>query len=96
MGVMAGIMSLAVFLHVLSSDPWEVMALVGPFGVVFGAGIWLIIRPIVRSGGERYEHIEYRPDGKQVPPNGNGHGTAHPAPAADKAEKVAPPAPWKT
>ncbi len=96
MDMMVGILSLAVFLHLQASDPWEIMALVGPFGAVFGAGIWLIIRPIVRSGGERYEHLEYRVDKDHIPRNGNGHGAGHPRPAADKAEKVAPPAPKKT
>lgn len=96
MSAMAGILSLVVFLHVLSSDPLEILALIGPFAVVFGAGIVLIIIPIVRSGGERYEHLEYRVDEKQLTRNGDGHGSGHHAPAAEAAEKVAPTAPWKT
>ncbi|HKF76922.1 MAG TPA: hypothetical protein VKF59_12320 [Candidatus Dormibacteraeota bacterium] len=82
-------MLLVAFLHVVTSDPWELVALIGPFSVVFGAGIILVILPIVRAGGERYENREFRGD-KEASRNGNGsgpghHGGAHAEMDADEA-----------
>jgi hypothetical protein len=89
-----GAMTLVAFLHVVTGDPWELVALIGPFSIVFGAGIVLVIIPIVRAGGERYQHREYRGDDK-VPGNGSGpghHGGAH---ARGDADEAATPARWK-
>ena len=66
------------FLHVPATDPWEVLALVGPFGVVFGAGVILVIIPIVRAGGDRYQHRELR--GDEQKPHANGNKNATPSP----------------
>jgi hypothetical protein len=49
---------------------WEMLALIGPFAIVFGAGAVLIIGPIVRHGGERYQHHPIR--GDEQPPHTNG------------------------
>lgn len=70
-------MTLAVFLHLQPTDAWELLALIGPFAVVFGAGVCLIILPIVRAGGERYQHREYRAGEEPVPHNGNGSSREH-------------------
>ena len=89
-------LALAAWLHLQTSDPWEIIALIGPFAIVFGAGIVLVIIPIVRSGGERYEHIEYRADEKQTARNGNEHGSGGGGSALSDAEPARPPAPWKS
>ncbi len=73
-------MPLIVFLH----GEVEIIALVVPFGAIFGLGIWLIIMPIVRAQGDRYMYREVKPDKQPAPPNGhgNGHGpTSRPEPA---------------
>ena len=65
---------LAPLLHAQTTDVWELLALVGPFTVVFGAGILLVIMPIVRAQGERYQHREHRPEEGEA--SRNGHGAA--------------------
>ena len=56
--------------HPLTSNVWELLALVGPFGVVFGLGAILVIGPIIRAQGERYQHREIKPE--EVKPHTNG------------------------
>jgi hypothetical protein len=82
-------MTLAVFLHLQATDVWELVALIGPFAVVFAAGVSLIIVPIVRAGGEGYQHREYKAGEEPVRHNGNGSGHEHPAPRARKVAKPA-------
>jgi hypothetical protein len=65
-------LTLAALLHAQTADVWELLALVGPFTIVLGAGVVLVIVPIVRAQGERYEHRELRPDETEASRNGNG------------------------
>ena len=81
-------MALLVYLHSPAQSVMELLALVGPTAVILGAGTFLVFIPIVRAGGERYQHKEYEPH--QVGHNGDGHG---PKSDAGKAEKKAPPSP---
>ena len=79
--------TLAAYLHAQMTDIWEVLALIGPFAIVFGAGVVLIIMPIVRAQGERYQHRELRAGEQETSANGNGagaHAGAVPAAPADK------------
>lgn len=81
-------MVLLVYLHTMAQSAMELLALIGPPAVIFGAGTFIVILPIVRSGGERYQHKEYEPH--QVGHNGNGHG---PKSEPGQAVKKTPPAP---
>lgn len=65
--VMAG----ALLAHSMAQSTLELLALIGPFAVVFGAGAILVIGPIIRSQGDRYQHQPIRGDEK--PPQSNGH-----------------------
>jgi hypothetical protein len=68
--VMAG----ALLAHTMAQSTLELLALIGPFAVVFGAGAVLVIGPIVRSQGERYQHQPIRGDENPAHSNGkNGH-----------------------
>jgi hypothetical protein len=67
----------AILAHPLTSNVWELLALVGPFGLVFGLGAILVIGPIVRSQGERYQHREIKPE--EVRPHTNGTSKAQAA-----------------
>ena len=40
----------------MHDDVWEVLALIVPFAIIFGLGAVLIIGPILRSQGERYQN----------------------------------------
>ncbi len=82
-------MVLLVYLHTMAQSAMELLALIGPAAVLFGAGMFIVILPIVRSGGERYQHKEYEPH--QVGQNGNGHGPK--SEPGQPAQKKAPPAP---
>jgi len=81
-------MVLLVYLHTPAQSAMELLALIGPAAVIFGAATFLVFIPIVRAGGERYQHKEYEPH--QVGHNGDGHG---PKSDAGKAVKKAPPSP---
>jgi len=48
----------------------ELIALIGPAAVIFGAGALLVIMPIVRLGGDRYQHEQFQ--AKDVSSDGNG------------------------
>jgi hypothetical protein len=74
-----------VLAHAMTSNVWELLALVGPFGIVFGAGVLLVIGPIVRSQGERYQHREIRPEEVRPHTNGTSKSTAS-LPRQDSAE----------
>ena len=82
-------MPLAILLHAPTSDPWELIALVGPFAIVFGAGLVLVIIPIVRAGGERYQHREYRAEEGRGSRNGNGSASPNDARAPKQDETAA-------
>ncbi|HZU17882.1 MAG TPA: hypothetical protein VFD01_14940 [Candidatus Dormibacteraeota bacterium] len=52
----------------------ELVAMAGPFAIILGLGIWLILPPIVKAQGERYLFREYVPDARRTgtgPANGN-------------------------
>jgi len=65
--------TLAPLLHAQTTDVWELLALVGPFTIVFGAGVLLVIMPIVRTQGERYEHRELQAEAGKKTVNGERH-----------------------
>ena len=44
----------AILAHTMAQSSLELLALIGPFAIVFGAGALLVIGPVVRSQGERY------------------------------------------
>jgi len=62
---------LVVYLHTMAQSAMELLALIGPAAVIFGAGTLVVIMPIIRAGGERYQHREHVPG--EVPSNGHGH-----------------------
>jgi hypothetical protein len=59
----------AILAHAMITDVWSMLALVGPFGILFGLGSILVIGPIVKAQGERYQHREITPE---VKPHTNG------------------------
>jgi len=61
----------AILAHTSVQNAFELLALLGPFAIVFGAGAVLIIGPIVRSQGERYQHHPIRGDEKPQHTNGS-------------------------
>jgi hypothetical protein len=68
--VMAG----ALLAHSMAQSTLELLALIGPFAVVFGAGAILVIGPIIRSQGDKYQHQPIRGDENPAHTNGsNGH-----------------------
>lgn len=81
-------MVILVYLHSATQSVMELLALIGPAAVIFGAGTLIVLLPIVRAGGERYQHDEYH--AKQQGSNGNGH--SHVTEAGRPAQK-APAAP---
>jgi hypothetical protein len=44
----------AVLAHTMAQSTIELLALIGPFALVFGAGAVLVVRPVIKAGGERY------------------------------------------
>jgi hypothetical protein len=64
-------MVLLVYLHSMAQSVMELLALIGPAAIIFGAGAVLVIIPIVHSGGERYQHEEYH--AQEASSNGDGH-----------------------
>jgi hypothetical protein len=86
-------MTLAALLHAQTADVWELLALVGPFTVVFGAGAVLVILPIVRAQGERYEHRELRAD--EVEPSRNGNRESNGIEAEPGVDESAAASRWK-
>jgi hypothetical protein len=76
----------------------ELVAMAGPFAIILGLGIWLIVPPIVKAQGERYLFREYVPDARQIrtgPANGhhgaNGDRRLEPGPAPAVVEGRRPP-----
>ena len=57
--------------HTSVQSLFELLALLGPFAIVFGAGAVLVIGPIIKSGGERYQHQAIRGDEKPQHTNGS-------------------------
>jgi len=88
------VLVLAPLLHAQTTDVWELLALVGPFTIVFGAGIVLVIMPIVRSQGERYQHREHRVEEDETHRNGNGT-KANAETKRHDADQPAVPTRWK-
>lgn len=44
----------AILAHTMAQSTIELLALIGPFAILFGAGAVLVIGPVVRSQGDRY------------------------------------------
>jgi hypothetical protein len=44
----------AVLAHTMAQSTVELLALIGPFALVFGAGAVLVIGPVIKTQGERY------------------------------------------
>jgi len=74
----------------MAQSVMEVIALIGPAAVIFGAGAFLLIMPIVRSGGDRCQHEEYQ--AKDVSSNSNGFG---PGSRAGTSAQSAAATPWR-
>jgi hypothetical protein len=74
----------AILAHSMAQSTLELLALLGPFAIVFGAGILLVIGPIIRTQGEKYQHHPIRGDEKTPHSNGsNGsNGSTKPSRAA--------------
>jgi hypothetical protein len=53
-GVMHQALAQAILAHTMAQSTLELLALVGPFAIVFGAGAVLVVGPVIRSQGERY------------------------------------------
>jgi hypothetical protein len=68
---MQEVLARAVLAHSMAQSIWEMLALIGPFAIVFGAGAVLVIGPIVRPQGERYQHRPIRGDETAPPTNGS-------------------------
>jgi hypothetical protein len=49
------LISHAVLGHTMAQSTVELLALIGPFALLFGLGTVLVINPIVKSEGERYQ-----------------------------------------
>jgi hypothetical protein len=69
--MMHEVLARAVLAHTMAQNIWEILALIGPFAIVFGAGAVLIIGPLVRHGGDRYKHHPIRGDEKPQHTNGS-------------------------
>jgi hypothetical protein len=76
---------MTILAHPMTSDVWELLALIGPFGIIFGAGVLLVIGPIIRSQGDRYRHKEVTPD-KRTPTNGT-HRSPRPSRSAERSAR---------
>jgi len=63
----------------------DLIALIGPVAVIFGVGAFLVIMPIVRLGGDRYQHEEYQARGV----SSNGHGLGPGSRAGKSARSAA-------
>jgi hypothetical protein len=61
----------AILAHTAVQNAFELLALMGPFAIVFGAGALLIIGPIVKHQGDRYQHQPIRGDEKPAHTNGS-------------------------
>jgi hypothetical protein len=53
---MSHLLAQAVLAHTMAQSTLELLALIGPFAIVFGAGAVLVIGPMVRSQGENVGH----------------------------------------
>lgn len=61
----------AILAHSMAQSTLELLALLGPFAIVFGAGAILVINPIIKSQGDKYQHTAIRGDEKPLHTNGN-------------------------
>jgi hypothetical protein len=48
------VLAQAVLAHTMAQSTLELLALIGPFAVIFGAGAVLVVGPVIRGEGERY------------------------------------------
>jgi hypothetical protein len=79
---MQELMARALVAHTMAQSIWELLALIGPFAIVFGAGAILVIGPIVKAQGDRYQHQPIR--GDEAPAHTNG--STKPSRAAASSE----------
>ena len=71
----------AVLAHSMAQSTLELLALIGPFAIIFGAGAVLVIGPVVRGQGECYS---------SHPAAAADPGTAPSDPVATSDESPAP------
>jgi hypothetical protein len=62
------VLAQALLAHTMAQSTLELLALIGPFAVIFGAGAVLVLGPVVRSGGERY--TDHRASAMETPAAG--------------------------
>ena len=80
----------AILAHTSVQSVFELLALLGPFAIVFGAGAVLIIGPIVRTQGDKYQHQPIRGDEKPLHTNGSTKPSrAAASPAHTEEDQVA-------
>jgi hypothetical protein len=65
------VLAQAVLAHTMAQSTLELLALIGPFAVIFGAGAVLVLGPVVKSGGERYS--EHQATATDTPAAGGEH-----------------------
>jgi hypothetical protein len=85
------ILARAILAHSMAQSVWEMLALIGPFAIVFGAGAVLVIGPIVRNQGERYQHRPIRGDEAPPPTNGSAKPSRAAASSGPPESQVAAP-----
>jgi hypothetical protein len=68
----------AVLAHTMAQSTLELLALIGPFAVIFGAGTVLVIGPVIRDAGDRYSP-------HQATATEPGAATADPAPTSEES-----------
>jgi len=78
------VLARALLAHSMAQSTLELLALIGPFAIVFGAGAVLVIGPIIKSGGEKYQHHPIR--GDEEPSHTNG--STKPSRAAASSEST--------
>jgi hypothetical protein len=86
---MQEVLARAVLAHSMAQSIWEMLALIGPFAIVFGAGAVLVIGPIVRNQGERYQHRPIRGDETTAPSNGSAKPSRAAASSGSPESQVA-------
>jgi hypothetical protein len=72
----------AVLAHTMAQSTLELLALIGPFAVIFGAGAVLVIGPVIRDGQNRYSS-------PQATATEQGAATPDPLATADESPAAA-------
>ncbi|HVS43640.1 MAG TPA: hypothetical protein VMU20_15415 [Candidatus Dormibacteraeota bacterium] len=72
----------AVLAHTMAQSTLELLALIGPFAVIFGAGAVLVIGPVIRDGQNRYSS-------HQATATEQGAATPDPVATADESPAAA-------